>query len=430
VPERVIGKNAESTCQHASIERSAGGRDVTTGVSAACSPLPALDAEPNGASAPSGFPAPGCVLEGKYRLVAPVAIGSMGSVWRAQHLALDAPVAIKLMQPGADSDVDVRRRFLREARIASAVRSPHVVQVLDYGVERDVPYIVMEFLRGESLAQRLRRVGRLSPAQTADILVPLAQALQRAHALGVVHRDIKPENIFIVQDGERELTKLLDFGVAKVRERKFGVSVSRDTAEGEMVGTPHYMSPEQARGATTVDHRTDVWALGVIAFECLLGYPPFVASGLASLLMQICAQPLPVPSARAPVPVGFDAWFARACARTLEERFSTVVEATRQLGGLCAVGRLTTPPLLGSPGAWRWIWRHCVHGARAIRARKVWGLPPRWWLVLVVASLLGGAATGAARRGVETSRAASLSPGLIQPGAMSPVTEGGTGKPR
>jgi serine/threonine-protein kinase len=363
----VIGKNEESSFEHTSTETSAGGPDVTAGVSIACPPLLTPGAEPGATLMASGFPAPGCVLESKYRLVSPVALGSMGSVWRAQHLALDAPVAIKLMQPGTDSDVDVRRRFLREARIASAVRSPHVVQVLDYGVERDVPYIVMELLRGESLAQRLRRVGRLSPAQTAAIFVPLAQALQRAHALGVVHRDIKPENIFIVQDGERELTKLLDFGVAKVSGRKFGVNVSRDTAEGEMVGTPHYMSPEQARGATTVDHRTDVWALGVIAFECLLGYPPFVASGLASLLMQICAQPLPVPSARAPVPVGFDAWFARACARAPEERFATVVEATRQLGSICADGRLTSAKSFVVPDAWRWVWRHCVRASRLKR---------------------------------------------------------------
>jgi eukaryotic-like serine/threonine-protein kinase len=279
---------------------------------------------------------PGVLLDDKFRMVRRLASGSMGSVWRAEHLALQVPVAIKFMQPALNGDGDGQRRFLREARIASAMRSPHVVQVLDYGVARGTPYIVMEYLHGESLADRLERQGRLSAREAIDILRPLAYALERAHELGVVHRDLKPENLFIVQDGARELTKLIDFGVAKVQERQFGVTLARNTREGEIVGTPHYMSPEQVRGVQTVDHRTDVWALGVIAFECLVGASPFAAANLASLILQICVQPVPVPSAVGGVPQGFDAWFARACARAPDRRFPTVKVAIDELQGVCA----------------------------------------------------------------------------------------------
>jgi serine/threonine-protein kinase len=167
-----------------------------------------------------------------------------------------------------------------------------------------------------------------------------------------VHRDIKPDNVFIAQVNGCERPKLLDFGVAKALKTQFDVSVSRDTAEGERVGTPHYMSPEQARGATSIDHRSDVWALGVMAFECLLGYPPFVASGLGELLLQICVRPLPLPSAFAAVPVGFDVWFARACARAPEARFSSALEAAHQLRTVCDHGRLEGPKPPMRPRAW------------------------------------------------------------------------------
>jgi serine/threonine protein kinase len=366
------------------------------------------------------FPKSGVVLEGKYRLIYRIAFGNMSSVWFAEHLALAAPIAVKFMRPGADFDGDLRRRFLREARIASAVRSPNVAHVLDYGVQHDTPYIVMEFLRGESLAHRLRRLGRLSPRQTAEVLAPLAHALRRAHELGVVHRDLKPENVFIASDGERELTKLLDFGVAKVRERGFGVSVMRDTAEGEIVGTPHYMSPEQARGARTVDHRTDVWALGVMAFECLLGFPPFVAEGLASLLMAICTRPLPVPSASGSVPAGFDDWFARACNRAPEARFSSFEEAVRQLEGVCA-GAQSSGPLRSR----RTFPRSSRAGAERTPGSQ--RLPLRWLAAIAIASLLGGAATGASRRAGAASRAAVQGPtalhGPVQRGVPRSVAE-------
>ena len=314
-----------------------------------------VDGTPGARPVPQGL-ALGALIGGKYRLMRRLASGSMGSVWCAEHVVLEVLVAIKFMQPVSDPSGDLHRRFLREARVASAVRSPHVVQVLDYGVLGDTPYIVMEFLCGESLADRLGRVGRLTPLETARLLAPLGPALARAHELGVVHRDLKPENIFIVREGAREHTKLIDFGVAKVFSRQFGVTISPGTREGEIVGTPHYMSPEQARGAETVDHRTDVWALGVIAYECLLGRPPFRGANLATLVLQICAQPLPVPSALGPVPEGFDAWFADACARAPEDRHPSAKEAMLRLEHICSApaplaAAPAQPAHAASPGA-------------------------------------------------------------------------------
>jgi len=376
-------------------------------------------------------PRSGGVIEGKYRLVDRIASGTMGSVWRAEHLALEVPVAIKFMHPSAAPDADVPRRFLREARIASALGGKHVAQVLDFGVEQERPYIVMELLRGESLARRLRRAGCLSPRQTAAVLVPLAEALQRVHELGVVHRDLKPENVFIVQVADREHPKLLDFGVAKVRKHgggregsrgePFDVNVSRDTAEGELVGTPHYMSPEQARGATSVDHRCDVWALGVMAFECLLGYPPFVASGLGNLLLKICAQPLPVPSAFGAVPVGFDAWFARACAHLPDARFPTVLEAGTELQNVCAQERLEGPKRPARLARWRDLSRWLVRWGRRLAGPRTDRTLPRWFAAIAVISLLCGAAARATLGGSRASRNASANLDTGTGAAAQPV---------
>lgn len=279
---------------------------------------------------------PGVVLGGKYRLSRRIAAGSMGSVWRAEHLALASPVAIKFMRAPSQADPDVHRRFLQEAQIAVALRSAHIVQILDYAVSGATPYIVMELLEGESLAARLNREGILPASETATILDHLAHALTHTHHRGVVHRDLKPENIFIVEEGGQQTTKLLDFGVAKVQVRQLGGLASCDTHSVDIVGTPPYMSPEQLCGAPSVDHRADVWALGIIAFECLMGRPPFLVADFASLASRVCAGPLPVPSRLGPVPRGFDEWFARACACDPARRFSSVRLATSEFQASCA----------------------------------------------------------------------------------------------
>jgi serine/threonine-protein kinase len=280
--------------------------------------------------------AKGLVLAKRFRLVAKLGEGGMGSVWRADDLTLDSQVAVKLIDPNIASSTEALGRFKREAQAAAALRSVHVVQILDHGfdVENGLPFIAMELLEGESLAARLTRLKRLPAMDTADTLSQVARALTRAHEKGIVHRDLKPDNIFLVREGENEIAKVLDFGIAK-RTGVLGNTGGVKTNTGAMLGTPYYMSPEQALGQSTIDHRTDIWSLGIIAYECLTGLRPFDKETLGALLMAICNEPLPVPSTVAPVPAGFDAWFAKVAARKPEERFASAAEATAELRLVC-----------------------------------------------------------------------------------------------
>ncbi len=294
----------------------------------------------------------GSVLAGKYRLESLLGRGGMGSVWRATHLGLEAPVAIKLIDPHVMSNPEAIGRFHREARAAAGLRSPHVVQILDHGVDEatHVPFIAMELMEGESLAQRLARLGRLSPAETARVITHVSRALVRAHEGGVVHRDLKPDNVFLVQNEDEELAKVLDFGIAKAQS---ALATDSATRTGAVMGTPYYMSPEQISGAKNVDFRTDLWALGVMTVECLTGRRPFDADSIGGLTLKICVEPVPPPSTFGPVPPGFDAWFERAVARDVNRRFGSAREAAEELRRVCAgeggVGRGSAPMLGYAP---------------------------------------------------------------------------------
>jgi serine/threonine protein kinase len=272
--------------------------------------------------------APNTILGEKYRLVRPLDDVGMGSLWLAEHLSLAAPVVVKLVTSVALTP-DRLRRFKREACAAAAARSPHVVQVLDHGVDDGTAYIVMELLQGESLAARLQRLGRIEPQATGAIVRQLSRALARAHDSGIVHRDLRPANIFLARNEDEEVIKLLGFGIS------MGTGEDPDPAEPtripSLLGTPCYMSPEQLEGSHLCDHRADIWALGVITFECLVGQLPFAGKGIGGLVLSVCSDTVVVPSEHGSVPVGFDAWFARACARSQDERFETVRDAEREL---------------------------------------------------------------------------------------------------
>jgi serine/threonine-protein kinase len=217
-----------------------------------------------------------------------------------------------------------------------------VVQILDYGVHAGTPFMAMELLDGESLAQRLRRQGRLEIGEVARIVTHVARAIHKAHESGVVHRDLKPDNVFLVRNADEEIAKVLDFGIAKTVAGDDPGQMATQT--GAVLGTPHYMSPEQARGTRTVDHRTDLWSLGVIAFECTTGRRPFESSVLGDLLLKICAEPVPVPSSVAAVPPGFDQWFARVMEREPGRRFQSALEMAEAFRTLAGGTLAPVPP--------------------------------------------------------------------------------------
>jgi serine/threonine protein kinase len=278
------------------------------------------------------------IVAGRFRLNRPLGAGGMGAVWHATHLGLDIPCAIKFVKGELADQEDMRARFEREAKAAAHLRSPHVVQVLDHGICDGTPYIAMELLDGEDLGTRLERVGRLSPEETYKIMSEACRALAKAHANGIIHRDLKPDNIFIVRDDDREITKVLDFGIAKTLTNELAGS---GTKTGAMLGTPYYMSPEQAQGTKAVDLRSDLWSLAVIAFQALTGNLPFESEALGDLLVKIIISPIPVPSQIAAVPAGFDKWWAKAAARDPAERFQSAKEFSDSLALVCGVSHVS-----------------------------------------------------------------------------------------
>jgi len=280
-------------------------------------------------------PHAGQLIGDRYRLDRPLERGAMGSVWRAEQVRLRAPVAVKFLDPSLIGDKEMHDRFMQEARSAAAVRSAHVVQVFDYGSEGGLPYIAMELLDGENLDARLGR-GPLSPAELARLFSELARGIGQAHAIGVIHRDLKPGNIYIAREGEHEVTKIVDFGIAKVKASALRMTRGIGTQLGTLLGTPQYMSPEQVRGSGSIDHRTDLWALGVIACECLTGRCPFSGTTLGDLTVQICTEKPPAPSSLGPVPAGFDQWFFKAVHKKPNKRFQSAEEMAARLFGVLA----------------------------------------------------------------------------------------------
>jgi serine/threonine-protein kinase len=216
----------------------------------------------------------GQMLTEQLRLVRRLGEGAMGEVWVASHQSLDAEVAVKLLRL-RDHDPEAEARLALEARAVARLGSPYVVQVFDTGATAGGElYIVMELLRGEDLDQRLSRLGPLSLGDAATLMTQLGSALARAHEIGLVHRDIKPANLFLVDTGGALHLKVLDFGVAK---HGWADDLAM-TASGVLVGTPHYMSPEQLLDPRRVDHRADLWAAAVVAYTVLTGRLPSMAT--------------------------------------------------------------------------------------------------------------------------------------------------------
>ena len=291
----------------------------------------------------------GTVLEGAYRITRLIGEGGMGAVYEAMQLRLNKRVAIKLMARDLASNREALARFRREAEITSHLGHPHLVSVVDFGqAESGEPYLVMEYLEGDDLDHRLRRVGRMPIEAVVHVVRQVASALNAAHDQGVVHRDLKPGNVFLVQiPGEPDFVKILDFGISKMKAAR-----TQLTSASAVMGTPNYMAPEQATGMLEeIDHRTDQWALACIAWEMLLGRGPFVADETAALLYQIInLDPHPLASRVPGLPPAVETALRRALRKKPAERFSSMREFSRELEA-AAFGRpadVTPAPVMVS----------------------------------------------------------------------------------
>ncbi len=258
----------------------------------------------------------------------------MGAVYLAEHPGIGRRVAVKVLHKNYTRDEHLLARFLNEARAANAIRHPNIIEILDSGMMADgTPFLVMELLEGESLGTRLRQTGALPIAKAVDFAYQTASALGAAHAKGIVHRDLKPDNLFVVpdlHDTNRERIKVLDFGIAKLQQGSVADSVK--TRTGTLMGTPIYMSPEQCRGTRTVDHRSDIYSLGVIFYEMLVGQPPFVSEGFGDLVnMHLNVPPASARSKRPEIPLALDALVMKMLAKNPEDRYAETGEVQAAL---------------------------------------------------------------------------------------------------
>ncbi|MET0412288.1 MAG: protein kinase [Polyangiaceae bacterium] len=288
-------------------------------------------------------PEPGTVFAGRYKLLSPLARGGMGSVWRAEHVALDCEVAIKLIDPRIAALEMGVPRFLREARALASLHSPHIVRVSDFGSEGEIVYLVMELLEGRTLGQRLVAEGKLSALETLRVVTEICKAMSHAHARGIVHRDLKPDNVFLCDQSRDHLTKVLDFGIAK--PLGLGGRSTATTDVGSFLGTPSYMSPEQCREAKDVDQRSDLWAIGAITYECLVGKRRFDGEGLGDLVVRICTEDPPPIAQELGLPQGFDAWLRKAMARDPARRFQSAEALGQALRHALGQGSVADPAL-------------------------------------------------------------------------------------
>jgi serine/threonine protein kinase len=282
-------------------------------------------------------------LVGKYKILDQIGEGGMGIVYRAEHVTLGAPAAIKVLLPQFTKDPVVVDRFFNEAKATSAIKHISIVQIYDYGrLPNGQAYIAMELLQGEDLTSLLARFRVLDPKVAIQITLQMLGALEAAHLIGIVHRDIKPDNIYLVRDPSAPgaiRIKILDFGIAKLVGDQLGAN-ARKTKGDSILGTPAYMAPEQCRGGAEIDARADLYAVGCILFEMLTGRPPFLAEGGGETMAMHIYEPAPRLHAFAPgLPSELDALISLLLAKTAEERTPSAAYA------LAALERVPIDPL-------------------------------------------------------------------------------------
>jgi serine/threonine protein kinase len=344
----------------------------------------------------------GSTLGGRYEILRRIGEGGMGAVYEARHTVIGRKVAIKVLLERLLEKRELVRRLLQEARMASSIGHENIVDVLDFGSTDDGrAFVAMEYLEGESLASLLHREAPLPVARALAIARQVVSALGAAHAKGIVHRDIKPENVFIVQRGENDFVKVVDFGVSKaVRTAEEGMDSLRLTRTGVLLGTPLYMSPEQARGDDEVDARTDVWAVGILLYECLTGDVPFRANNYLRVIAQVLSTEIVSPSVLRPeldIPASVDGLVMHALARDPNQRFADMAAFEREIVAL-QTGTPTSTPAK----------RYEEH-TQLVAGR------PRWYLGIAALTLLGAglavSLAGRNTRPVATSEARVQRPG-------------------
>jgi eukaryotic-like serine/threonine-protein kinase len=283
---------------------------------------------------------PGQVIDGKYRIVRLIGEGGMGAVFEGENIRISRRVAIKVLHPNATANPETVQRFEREAQAAGRIGSDHILEILDLGALPDGSrYMVMEFLAGETLSSRIRKHGRLTPGQIVPLMRQMLVGLAAAHDAGIVHRDLKPDNVFVLTErsGIRDYVKIIDFGISKFNVIGGDMSMTRT---GAVMGTPFYMSPEQAKGSGQVDHRSDLYAAGVILYEAATGEVPFLASTFNELLFKIVlSEPKPLSEVLPGIDPNFVAVVTRAMAREPSQRFQSAREMIETLDGLGLSGK-------------------------------------------------------------------------------------------
>jgi len=329
----------------------------------------------------------GIVLAGRYEVLRRIGEGGMGAVYEAKHALIGKRVAVKVLLEKFHAKSDFVARLLQEARLASAIGHENIVDVTDFGMTDDGrSFVVMEFLDGESLAELERREAPLPIERSLRIARQVASALGAAHAKGIFHRDVKPENVYLIRRGETDFVKVVDFGISKVVKPggDDGGEAYRLTHTGLLLGTPLYMSPEQARGDEDLDHRVDIWALGVLLYECLTGEVPFRANNYLQIISQVLTHTPASPSELRPelgIPDAVDAVVMRAMEKDRARRYQTMAELEHDLERLLAGDQNIGLP---APAA----------GAPAPSSHAV----PRWPLALGAAVVLAVGVSLALRR--------------------------------
>jgi len=276
-------------------------------------------------------PAPGIVVESKYRLAERIGGGGMGDVYRAEHAVTGRTLAIKFLHPELSDNADLAQRFFQEAQAVNRIRHPNIVDVLDAGVGELGPYIVMEYLEGESVGASLSRLGRFDTESAVGTAIPVLEALDAAHRVGVIHRDLKPENVFIAFDSQRGIAvvRLLDFGIAKMLD---GSGSMPRTRTGVVFGTPDYLSPEQATGELQLDGRSDLFAVGVLLYELLTGTRPFRAPTAVATAFRVVHAEVPnLAAAGVLVDPRLEAVVQKLLQKDPSRRFPTAGDVVREL---------------------------------------------------------------------------------------------------